>query len=331
MSADEFDVIRTLFAPLAKSDGARGLIDDVAVLETRGKLIVTTDAIVEGVHFFPGDPIDTVAKKALRVNLSDLAAKGATCVGVLLTLIWPDGRTSSQLAEFARGLGEDLQQYGVPLLGGDTTSTPGLLTISITAFGTPLGERVPARADAKAGEDVWVTGTIGDAWVGLNALREMARGAEGEGVADAFSACVQRYRLPQPRTSAATTIATHASAAMDVSDGLIQDAGKLAAASGVRMRLVANDVPVSREAHAWLERSGAAISAVNAFAGGDDYEILFTAPPTMRHAIEAALVVAKVAVTRIGVVEPGQGVVLVDRHGAELKTCARGYSHKLGS
>src|SRR5215475_9966166 len=149
MSADEFDVIRKLFAPLATSGAARGLSDDVAVLEASGKLVVTTDAIVEGVHFLPDDPIDTIAKKALRVNVSDIVAKGAKPIGALLTLIWPDDRGADQITDFGRGLREDLEAFEIPLLGGDTTSTPGPLTISMTLFGAPLGDSVSSRADAK--------------------------------------------------------------------------------------------------------------------------------------------------------------------------------------
>ena len=148
MSADEFDIIAKYFAPLA-GKGARGLMDDVATL---GNLVLTTDAIVEGVHFLADDPIDTIAKKALRVNLSDLAAKGAQPVGVLLTLVWPNTRPSAQLAAFACGLSEDLRHFNVPLLGGDTSSTPGPLTISITAIGEALGNRTPSRVDAIIGD-----------------------------------------------------------------------------------------------------------------------------------------------------------------------------------
>ena len=128
MSADEFDVIRTLFAPLAGDAGARGLADDAAVIAQRGALVVTTDAIVEGVHFLPSDPIDTVAMKALRVNVSDLIGKGARPVSALVTLIWPQNRSADEIKLFADGLGRDLKQFGMSLLGGDTTSTPGPMT-----------------------------------------------------------------------------------------------------------------------------------------------------------------------------------------------------------
>ena len=152
MSADEFEVIRTLFAPLASGESARGLVDDAAVLTARGDLVVTTDAIVEGVHFRREDPIETVASKALRVNVSDLIGKGAKPTAALLTLVWPQDRAAGDIAQFAAGLKRDLQHFGMALLGGDTASTPGPLTVSITPFGEPLGERTPERADPQPGE-----------------------------------------------------------------------------------------------------------------------------------------------------------------------------------
>src|SRR5262245_4914957 len=154
MSADEFDVIRNLFAPLASHASARALMDDAAVLEANGELVVTTDAIVEGVHFLAGDPIETVAAKALRVNVSDLIGKGAKPVAALLSLIWPNSRPADQIGLFAAGLERDLKHFAMSLIGGDTTATSGPLTVSVTAFGEPLGARTPSRAEARLGEDV---------------------------------------------------------------------------------------------------------------------------------------------------------------------------------
>jgi thiamine-monophosphate kinase len=328
MSADEFDIIAKLFAPLATSPAARGLNDDVAVLAAAGQMLATTDAIVEGVHFLQSDPIETVAKKALRVNLSDLAAKGAHCSGVLLTLIWPDHRASSEIVDFARALAEDLEFYHAPLLGGDTVASPGPLTVSITAFGELSGTRAPSRAEAKPGEDVWVTGSIGDAWVGLEALIEMGVVADAAGVGAEFATCIDRYRTPEPPVAFADAIAAHASASMDVSDGLLQDAAKLAAASNLRLVITAERAPLSAQTRAWLARCK--LDLASALAGGDDYQILFTAAPQKRAAIEAAGQARNIAVTRIGAVEAGAGVSLVDGAGREIETKARGYTHKLG-
>ncbi len=311
--ADEFDIIRDLFAPLATDAAARGLTDDAAVLAPRGPLVITTDAIVEGVHFLPNDPIATVAKKALRVNLSDLAGKGARPVGALLTLIWPNHRPAAEIAAFAHALGEDLRRYGVALWGGDTTSTPGPLTVSMTLFGAPLADRTPSRADAVAGEDLWLSGPVGDAYLGLLAAR---RG-------DAAAAdVINRYRVPEPRGDCAALIAAHGGAAMDVSDGLIADARKLAYASGVALRVEAAAVPLSTTARAALAQGAATLADL--FTGGDDYELLFTAAPALRDLLAAA------GMHRIGCAEAGEGVDVFVADGSRLAFASAGFSHRLG-
>jgi thiamine-monophosphate kinase len=308
MPADEFDVIRKHFAPLATAPGARGLADDAALLSARGDLVVTTDAIVEGVHFRTEDPIETVASKALRVNLSDLIAKGAKPTAALLTLIWPQHRPAEDIARFAGSLARELKHFGVSLVGGDTTSTPGPLTASITAFGEPLGERTPSRADAEVGEDVWlIGGEIGSAWLGLQLragaikLQDIQRGrdelaAQMEAEAaephmpayltlpgekfDAEAAWLMSlYLAPFVRLECAPIVARFASASMDVSDGLVADALKLAAASGVALRIEANEIPFSIPAQRWFESGGDFRKLVT---GGDDYVVLFTAPARVR-------------------------------------------------
>lgn len=312
MSADEFDIIAKYFAPLATLPGARGLIDDAALLEG-GPFVVTTDAIVEGVHFLANDPIDTIARKALRVNVSDLTAKAAAPHAALLTLIWPRNRDSAEIETFASALADDLRQYGMSLLGGDTTSTDGPLTISITAFGKPLGARTPSRADARAGEDLWVTGTIGDAYLGLNAIRA--------GYADEIAQTLAaRYRVPNPPVQLASVIAT-CGAAMDVSDGLFADTGKIAAASNVAIHIEGDCVPISAEARAWMEKHNEPVTAL--LSGGDDYQVLFTADPSRRDAL------GQIA-TRIGRVEAGAGVFATGTTWQMIGREAAGYSHKLG-
>ncbi|MBN8608191.1 MAG: thiamine-phosphate kinase [Caulobacterales bacterium] len=356
MSADEFALIRDVFAPLATHEGARALRDDAAVLEARGRLVVTTDTIVEGVHFLSGDPIDTIAMKALRVNVSDLVGKGATPVAALLNLTWPKDRPSDEIAKFAAALGRDLQSFGMSLLGGDTTSTPGPLTITITAFGEPLSARTPSRADAKAGDDVWlVGGEIGSAWLGLQLrsgailLSEIQRErdeAEAErnnrafagqmpdyltlpdAVFDADAAwLMSTYLAPFVRLETASIVARFANASMDVSDGLLADAGKLAAASGVALRIEANDVPLSIPAQRWAQTGGDFRKLVT---GGDDYVVLFTASPEMREALHAADPDKSLRLTRIGRAEAGEGVALVDWKGAAIPIPEAGYSHQLG-
>ena len=304
--ANEFDIIARHFAPLAAAPGARGLIDDAALL---GGYVVTTDAIVEGVHFLPDDPLDLVARKALRVNLSDLAAKGARPLHYLLTLAWPKARSANDIATLAAGLAQDQAEFGVTLLGGDTVSTPGPLTLSITALGA-AGERTPARAGAMAGDDLWVTGSIGDAGLGLAALRG--------GAFDDADYLIGRYRLPQPRVDLATPVAAIASAAMDVSDGLLADAAKLAEASGVAIDIDLAAIPVSAAAARWLEDEPEGRTRLAGF--GDDYEILFAASPA--YAAAAALFA-----TRIGGVRAGQGARLL-RGGVSVP--AGGYVHAIG-
>ncbi len=356
MAADEFQIIRDLFAPLATHAAARGLADDVAVLEARGALVVTTDAIVEGVHFLSGDPIETIAMKALRVNVSDLVAKGAKPVAALLTLVWPKDRPSDQIAVFAEALGRDLKHFGVSLIGGDTTSTPGPLTISITMFGEPLGARTPARADAKVGDDVWlVGGEIGSAWLGLQlrsgamAFDDLRRDrdeelaqAESRALADAMpdyltlpghkfdadAAWLQSaYLAPFVRLECADVVARYANASMDVSDGLVTDAAKMAAASGVAIRIAANDIPFSIPAQRWAFTGGDFRKLIT---GGDDYVVLFTAPSERREAITAAEGDQALRLSRIGWVEAGEGVEVLDATGAAVPIVSGGYNHALG-
>jgi thiamine-monophosphate kinase len=356
MSADEFEVIRKLFAPLATDEGARGLADDAAVLSARGDLVVTTDTIVESVHFLAKDPIETVASKALRVNISDIVAKGAKPTAAMLSLTWPKQRPGEEIALFANSLARELKHFGVSLVGGDTTSTPGPLTISMTLFGEPLGERTPSRADAKVGEDVWlIGGEIGSAWMGLQLrtgamkLDEIRRGRD-EHIAgmesaaaaphmppyltipgEAFDAegawLMSLYLAPFVRIECAPIVARFASASMDISDGLVVDAQKLAAASGVALRIQANEIPFSIPAQRWAETGGDFRKLVT---GGDDYVVLFTAPAAVRGELLASEKGAALRQSRIGMVEAGEGVTLVDRQDMPIPIPDAGYSHKLG-
>src|SRR5882757_1139800 len=215
----EDSLIARYFKPLATDPGAFGLVDDAAVLKAAGEdIVVTTDAIVEGVHFLPDDPPDTIARKALRVNLSDLAAKGATPAGFVLTLALR-GADEAWLQPFASALGEDAAQFGCPLLGGDTVSTPGPLMISVTAFGRVPAGKMVHRSGARPGERVMVTGTVGDAALGLAVLKGGKIHAAASSAA-ARDHLISRYRVPQPRTALAEIVREYASAAMDVSDGL---------------------------------------------------------------------------------------------------------------
>lgn len=303
----EEQLIETYFAPLATHAAALGLADDAAVLTPPAgcDLVLTTDAIVGGVHFFPDDPADAVARKALRVNLSDLAAKGAQPAGFLLALALPDGITGDWLKSFAGSLGGDAKAYACPLLGGDTVKTPGPLMVSITAFGfVPQGKMVQRRG-AKPGDDVIVTGTIGDAALGL-ALRKDAD-AMGRWNLDARQRhhLLERYLSPQPRNAVAALVQTQASAAMDVSDGLAGDFAKLCRSSGVTAEIEVARVPLSDAARAALAAEPGLIETI--LSGGDDYEILCTLPAGQAGAFVAAAKAKSVAAAAIGRVAEGEG------------------------
>lgn len=325
MASGEDSIISRYFKPLATDPGAFGLSDDAAVLKADGfDIVVNTDAIVEGVHFLPDDPADTIARKALRVNLSDLAAKGAAPAGFVLTLALRD-TDHGWLAEFARGLGEDAAAFGCALLGGDTVSTPGPLMVSITAFGRVPEGKMVRRAGAAAGDQVVVTGTIGDAALGLALLRG---GAVAEALADdaaAREALLSRYRVPQPRSALAAAVRDHASASMDVSDGLAGDLTKLLATSGVAATVEASSIPLSEPA-ARLHRQGV-VTLETLVSGGDDYEILCTIPPGRMASFREEAKRANVAVTVIGAVTAGAGLRFVDAQGSELILSRLSYSH----
>ena len=326
MASGEDSLIARYFRPLATDPGAFNLVDDAAILKAQNDdIVVTTDAIVEGVHFLSDDPPDSVGRKALRVNLSDLAAKGATPAGFVLTLALR-AADEAWLTPFARGLGEDAGLFGCPLLGGDTVSTPGPLMISITAFGRVPPGKMVHRSGAKPGDRVVVTGTIGDAALGLAILRG---GAATTALADdavSKQMLVARYRLPQPRNALATAIRDYASAAMDVSDGLAGDLAKLCAASGVSAVVDAPSIPLSAAAAALL--AGGAVGIESIVSGGDDYEILCAIPEGSFEAFAQAAGVAKVAVTSIGtVIADTSAPKFLDAQGREIALPRLSYSH----
>ena len=270
--ADEFGEIERLFRPLTRgAPGAFELKDDAAVVSHRPgcDLVVTTDALVEGVHFPIGEAPDLVARKLLRVNLSDLAAKGAEPFGCLLTVAWPRSYDARQRERFALGLSADLEGFDLDLLGGDTVVTEGPFTASLTALGwAPMGKMV-RRAGARPGDRLLVSGVIGDGALGLAAVQGSI--ADPEGVL-AF-----RYRLPTPRLDLRDTLRASATAAADVSDGLVADASHIAKASGVGLILDLDRLPLSGAGATWLEQQPDVQEAlIRLGVGGDDYEIVCT-------------------------------------------------------
>jgi thiamine-monophosphate kinase len=291
------------FRAIARHPGALGLSDDAALLTPPPgcDLVLTTDGIIAGVHVFPDDPADAIARRALRVNLSDLAAKGANPAGFLLAVALPAGTTDEWLAAFARGLSDDAEQYACPLLGGDTDRTPGPLQVSITAFGTlPSGSMV-RRGGARPGDALFVTGTVGDAALGLR-LRKDARAGAALTPAQRDH-LLTRYLLPEPRNALAETLRAHASAALDVSDGLAGDLAKLCRASGVTTQVETARVPLSDAARALVEADPALLE--HALTGGDDYEILAAVPAAKAQGFRAAARAVGVAVSEIGRVAAG--------------------------
>lgn len=271
-TGDEFSEIARLFRPLTGgAPGAFDLLDDAAVVPQRPgfDLVVTKDAIVAGVHFPENEQPGLIARKLVRVNLSDLAAKGAEPFGGFLAVAWPQGFGAVERAAFAAGLGEDLNAYGVALLGGDTVSTPGPFTASLTALGWVPEGRMVRRAGARVGDVVVVSGTIGDGTLGLAAARGEIDDPEGW--------LATRYRLPTPRLDLRETLRALANAAADVSDGLIADAGHVAEASRLGMTLDLEALPLSPAARGWLERQPDRTAALVRLAtGGDDYEVVCT-------------------------------------------------------
>jgi thiamine-monophosphate kinase len=303
----EVALIERFFAPLATDPGAVGLTDDAAVLAHAPgeEIVATTDALAAGVHFFADDPPGAIARKSLRVNLSDLAAKGARPRGYLLTLALPDDWTTDWLAAFCAGLADDQAAFGSPLLGGDTIRSPGALFVSVTAFGLAAAGRTVRRAGARPGDAIFVTGTIGDAAVGLVARADPGRAARWRLSADETAHLLDRYLLPRPRVAAAAAVAAHARAAMDVSDGLAGDLARLCRASGVSAEIDTERVPLS----AAVRRAAAADPAIlaRALTGGDDYEILAAVPPERAGPFAEALAAAGVDAVAIGRIAAGGG------------------------
>jgi thiamine-monophosphate kinase len=305
---DEFDQIAKVFRPLTfGAPEALDLMDDAAVIAGRPgfDLVITKDAMVEGVHFLSHDPLDLTARKLLRVNLSDLAAKGATPCGYFLAIAWPPGSSEAQRRLFADGLRVEQVAHGFPLLGGDTVSTPGPLTASVTLLGWVEAGRMVKRSGACAGDIVLVSGVIGDAGLGLRA----ARGEFDALGADAVAYLADRYRLPSPRLALSAALLGHASAAADVSDGLLADAGHIGEASGLGLVIDLERLPISPAAQLWLAQQPDPIAAYAALATfGDDYEVVCTAAPASLDALLAAATEAGTPLTPIGEARAGRGV-----------------------
>jgi thiamine-monophosphate kinase len=323
---DEFDAIARLFRPLSEgAPEALNLADDAAVIPFRPgfELAVTKDAVVEGVHFLKGDPPDLVARKLLRVNLSDLAAKGAEPYGYFLAVAWPHDYPDEARAAFAAGLAEDQAAFGIKLFGGDTVSTPGPLTASVTALGWVPEGRMVRRSGARPGQALMVTGSIGDGGLGLKAAQGRLKGLGG----DDLEALAGRYRLPQPRLAIRDALLAHASAALDVSDGLIADVGHMEEASGVSIQIDLERLPLSGPAKAWLsaqpDRAAALMELASA---GDDYELVIAADLAAALPLALAAAAGGFALTPIGRIVEGEGTIILHQ-GAPVLVGRTGWRH----
>jgi thiamine-monophosphate kinase len=310
----EFSLIARHFRPLA-GPGALDLRDDAALLTPPPgrQLVLTADAMVAGVHFLPDDPPDLIGRKLLRVNLSDLAAKGAVPLSYLMTVSTPKDTPDAWFASFAAGLLQDQATYNVSLLGGDTTSTPGPISLSLTIIGHVAPNTAIHRFGAAAGDQLWVTGTIGDGALGLAVAQNR--------LTDPTGFLLDRYRLPQPRVG--LELAGIASAGMDISDGLIQDLGHICRASELAAELTLDDIPLSDAARTagldWL---------TTCLTGGDDYELLLAVPPDRSDALQHAANRSRIPVTRIGYLQPGPPEVMVRQASGEpLALTKGGWSH----
>lgn len=321
---DEFSLIAELFAPLARgAPGALGLTDDAAVVEVPPgrRLVVTTDMMVAGGHFLADDPAAMVARKLLRVNLSDLAAMAAAPRAYLLALAVPRGTKEGWFKDFAAGLAEDQETYAIHLIGGDIIVTDGPLVASLTALGEVNDGGEVLRSGARPGDLVFVSGTLGDAALGLRTLRGELAGVDAAGRA----ALVDRYRLPQPRLALGARLSGIAHAAIDVSDGLVADLGHICECSKVGAEVEAKRLPLSPAAQAALDADRSLRPVV--LTGGDDYEIAFTAGPEAAGQVAELAAALALPLTQIGRITVGAEVRVVDAAGADVVLGTRGYRH----
>lgn len=320
----EFDLIARLFAPLAAGEpGAFGLTDDAAVLAIPPdqRLVITTDTMVAGVHFLPDDPPDLIARKLMRVNLSDLAAMGATPMGYTLNTALPKTVDDLWMEQFAKGLKDDQERFGFTLVGGDTVAIPGPLTLTLTALGRVGTGQEIRRSGARARDILYVSGCIGDAALGLMILQKRLPGLSAEDE----RALICRYHLPEPRVGLGPELCGLAHAALDVSDGLIADLGHICETSGRGAVVRGGDVPLSPAARRVI--ASGRVSLETLITGGDDYELLFCAPPSASAALQAISRRSGVAITAIGEITDDPHIRVLDPDGAEICLNRAGYTH----
>jgi len=315
---DEFDLIETYFKPLSQGyGGSLGLKDDGAIIAVPPgqELVITKDAISAGVHFIGDESPPLIAKKLLRVNLSDLAAMGAQPLAYFLALMLPKDMKAEWVKNFAQGLEEDQREFGIHLAGGDTISTYGPLSFSITALGTILAGKALRRSGARPGDGIYVSGTLGDSTLGLLSLQQ----GKGESFLE------QRYLVPQPRIVLGRKLQGIAHATMDISDGLMQDLSHICRASGVGAVIHRAHIPLSPQAAALISKESALWSAP--LCGGDDYELLFTAAEEQASQLNAVAIALNLSLTRIGTINKSANIQLLDESGNECELAYKGFKH----
>lgn len=318
---DEFSWIERLRPLTRGAEAAADLLDDAAILPSRPgfELVISKDAQVEGVHTLPGEAPEIFARRLLRTALSDLAAKAADPFGYLLMTAWPMDRDMAWREQFIAGLKEDGDRFGVVLLGGDTVSTPGPLVASATVFGwIPQGQRL-LRSGARSGDALVICGSIGDGWLGLRAAR-------GE-IRDPSGVLARRYRLPEPLFVLRDVLRRRARATIDVSDGLLADAGHLAEASGLAVTVDLDRLPLSMEAADWLAGQGNSAEAATMLAiGGDDYAVACAMPSADVEAFISESAALEIRAAAVGYFAAGRGLQ-VRRLGARLDVKRTGWRH----
>jgi thiamine-monophosphate kinase len=321
----EFTLIDKYFRPLATGfAGAYDLRDDAAVLPVPDgqELVVTKDMIVAGVHFLGAEPAHLIAQKALRVNLSDLAAKGAKPYAYSLGLALTAQQDEKWIAHFGKGLAQDQQTFQIALIGGDTVKAPHDLTISITAYGLVPKGQIIRRGGAKVGDGIYVTGTIGDAGLGLGILQNRFSAANEE-EAEYFKA---RYYVPQPRLGLLGELRPHVTAAIDISDGLLADLGHLCKTSAKGAEIHVEKLKLHPATKRFFNESGLQWRDVLAF--GDDYELLFTLDPAHEGVVQNLSLKYSYPVTKIGIIGANNKVKVLDEVNKELNLETSGYEHK---
>jgi thiamine-monophosphate kinase len=320
----EFEIIKTYFSPLSRSEkGAFNLTDDAAVIEIPDgfSMVVTTDTLVEGVHFLSEDLPENIAAKLLRVSLSDLAAMGSIPAYYNLSIATKSGTSSDWFKAFAEGLLADQMQFGITLIGGDTVATSGPLTLSLTAMGFVKKGNAISRGGAKSGDDIWVSGLIGDAALGLRA----ATGKLSFVSEKNKKYLISRYTKPVPQTLLGPKLSNHVNSAIDVSDGLIGDLDHICEISKLGADIQIDDIPLSRVAKSVVTEKPDYIDLI--LSGGDDFELLFTADESFRVIAKSLTKMLDVNLTKIGAMVDRRSIEIFDKNGDKYFIQNNGYTH----